>query len=130
MIIKNWARLVLRRFGRDMVTYTEAQRAVLDVHPERHYRDLEIAAALTLPVGEISLEEAIFLGDLVAGLSHDGPIIEIGTLFGHSTIVMAHRKARARSLITVDNYSWNPLQISGEVHYEITRQVLVTNSSG
>jgi predicted O-methyltransferase YrrM len=78
-----------------------------------------------LPKGEISLFEAIFLGSLVKNLEDEGPIIEIGTLFGRSTLVMATQKSIERKLVTVDNYSWNPLEISTETHFRITQKTLL-----
>jgi predicted O-methyltransferase YrrM len=82
------------------------------------------ALALTVPVGQIHLDEARFLGDLVAGLSSEGPIVEIGTLFGFSTRVMVLRKSPGRELITVDDYSWNPLGLPADVHRRCTADAL------
>ena len=53
-----------------------------------------------------------------------GPIIEIGTLFGRSTLVIAANKALERKLITVDNYSWNPIGLDADTHYRITKNLL------
>jgi predicted O-methyltransferase YrrM len=78
------------------------------------------AAALTLPVGQITLDESRFLAELVAGLQRTGPIIEIGTLFGFSTRVMALVKSPERELITVDSYVWNPLELPPELHRRCT----------
>ncbi len=80
--------------------------------------------ALTLPSGQISLAEARFLGQLVSQLDQPGPIIEIGTLFGWSTRVMTLFKASDRELITVDNFSWNPLSLPSEQHFACTNTVL------
>ena len=74
--------------------------------------------------GQIAFAEARFLGDLVAGLTAPGPIIEIGTLFGWSTTVMTLRKAPDRLLVTVDNYAWNPAQLTREQHLALTRAIL------
>ena len=82
------------------------------------------AAALTLPIGQISLDEARFLGQLVAGLTGTGPIVEVGTLFGWSTRVMVLFKDPTRKLITVDNYAWNPLMLSPERHRQCTATAL------
>jgi hypothetical protein len=46
--------------------------------------------------GQIAFAEARFLGDLVSALTTPGPIIEVGTLFGWSTTIMALRKAPDR----------------------------------
>ena len=83
-----------------------------------------IYAALTLPVGQISLGEARALGGLVAGLTEPGPIVEVGTLFGWSTRVMVLFKQPERELITVDSYVWNPLALPAERHARATRAAL------
>jgi predicted O-methyltransferase YrrM len=56
----------------------------------------------------------------VRGSDPNRPIIEIGTLFGFSTVVMTLAKNQAQRLITVDNYSWNSLGVSPEAHFAIT----------
>ena len=86
--------------------------------------DRMAVAALTLPVGQIRLDESRFLGELVSSLTEPGPIVEIGTLFGWSTRVMALFKDRDRELITVDNYGWNPLGLPPERHQSSTAQTL------
>jgi predicted O-methyltransferase YrrM len=83
-----------------------------------------VEQALVLPVGQVTLTEARFLGDLVRSLSGTGPIIEIGTLFGWSTRVMALCKDPGRELISVDGYCWNPLGLSSEGHYQVTARIL------
>jgi predicted O-methyltransferase YrrM len=52
-----------------------------------------------------------------------GPIIEIGTLFGFTTAMMASWMGRGR-LITVDNYSWNPWGLVPEVHRALARRIM------
>jgi hypothetical protein len=74
--------------------------------------------------GEITLGESIFLGELVRCIDETGPIIEIGTLFGKSTIVITSNKPLKSMLITVDNYSWNPLGLSTKSHFRITKHIL------
>jgi hypothetical protein len=74
--------------------------------------------------GEITLVESIFLSELIQGLTVPGPIVEIGTLFGRSTLVIAANKDSKRELITIDNYSWNPLGLKPEVHSRITHSIL------
>lgn len=74
--------------------------------------------------GEISHREAAFLLGLVQGLEHPRPIVEIGTLFGFSTAVLALGKQKSQHLITVDNYSWNPYGLSADSHERVTRRRL------
>ena len=72
--------------------------------------------------GQLSINEGRLLGELVRRTNTTRPIIEIGTLFGFSTMVISLFKQRQQPLITVDNYCWNPLGISPDVHYEITKE--------
>jgi predicted O-methyltransferase YrrM len=74
--------------------------------------------------GEITLMESKFLGEIVRNIGDDGPIIEIGTLFGRSTLTIAENKNKFQKLITVDNYSWNPIKLSPENHFAFTKFIL------
>lgn len=75
--------------------------------------------------GHISVEEAQFLSRLVIRANDiEGPIIEVGTLFGYSTLVIVIAKNPQKELITVDKFRWNPVGISPEVHFELTQQIL------
>ena len=67
----------------------------------------------------------LFIGSLVRNLEDEGPIIEIGTLFGRSTLVMATQKFIERKLVKADIYSRNPLGISTETHLRITQRTLL-----
>lgn len=53
-----------------------------------------------------------------------GPIIEIGTLFGFTTQLLAEAKRSDQALITIDNYSWNPFCLPPSHHREFTRNAL------
>lgn len=53
-----------------------------------------------------------------------GPIIEIGTLFGFTTALLASWVQGDRKVITVDNFSWNPWGLAPEAHQALTRRVL------
>lgn len=91
-------------------------------HPERKLVSLAQMAAVQ--EAAISLEEARFLMQLVSRLGTRGPILEIGTLFGWSTRVLALAKPDGMRLITVDNYSWNPLGLTPEEHRWVTHASL------
>ncbi len=54
----------------------------------------------------------------------DGPIVEIGTLFGWTTQLIASLKSPERELITIDNFCWNPFHVPPEDHRVITRRTL------
>jgi predicted O-methyltransferase YrrM len=87
------------------------------------YKDYQLCKGVASP-GQISIEGARFLSELVRSSDSARPIIEIGTLFGWSTLVMVLAKPRDQKLITVDNYSWNPLGMTPEAHYAATRERL------
>jgi hypothetical protein len=76
-------------------------------------------------IGSIFPNESDFLRRLVveAG-SFPGPIIELGTLFGFATNVIADAKRPAQQLVTVDNFCWNPLGFTPYHHREFTRHSL------
>lgn len=86
--------------------------------------EANIVKALTMPVGQIHLDEAKALGSFVACLSGNGPIVEIGTLFGSSTKTLALFKKKDQPLITVDSFVWNPLRLTSQRHYECTKAIL------
>lgn len=54
----------------------------------------------------------------------EGPIVEIGTLFGFSTQALALGKRPDQMLLTVDAFVWNPIGIPQWRHYEMTRKNL------
>jgi len=74
--------------------------------------------------GQISVEEAGFLGELVRGTPSEKEIVEIGTLFGRSTRVIAENKNTDQKLITVDRFSWNPIGLSDVQHRRVTEAIL------
>lgn len=73
---------------------------------------------------EVSLEESRFLGELVRRAPAGRPIVEIGTLFGTSTRVLAMFKAPETPLVTVDSFRWNPHGLPRALHAAITREIL------
>jgi hypothetical protein len=80
---------------------------------------------MTFEEATIFPEEQLLLRRLVeASNSLPGPIIEIGTLFGSTTTLLAMWKSPRKKIVTVDNYSWNPWQVSAVVHRNLTAQVL------
>jgi predicted O-methyltransferase YrrM len=83
-----------------------------------------VREALEIPSGQITLEEARFLGSLVRDLDGGRPIVEVGTLFGWSTRILALHKPSDVELITVDNYEWNPLALLPDDHFAVTSAIL------
>ena len=75
--------------------------------------------------GGISEEDERGLREAVArAASFDGPIVEIGALFGWTTQLIASIKSPEKELIAVDNFSWNPFCIPPDDHRVITRRTL------
>lgn len=71
--------------------------------------------------GHISVAEARCLSRLVAHAPAFRPIVEIGTLFGTSTRALAVGKPRETPLLSIDNYSWNPLFLGVRAHKRYTQ---------
>jgi len=66
-----------------------------------------------------SLFEADACGVMKAGQEAKqflGPFIEFGTLFGHTTNLLATLKNQKQTLISIDNYSWNPFCMPRAAH--------------
>lgn len=79
----------------------------------------------TLTQGSVQPDEADFLRQLVGQANDlDGPIIEVGVLFGMTTIRLAQWKRPGKPLLAVDNFAWNPLELTPNEHLELTRGVL------
>lgn len=51
-------------------------------------------------------------------------IIEMGTLFGLTTQLMAENTPEGTIIITVDNFCWNPFGLPPELHRDFTRRIL------
>ncbi len=69
-------------------------------------------------------EEAVLKKLVQESARFDGPIIEVGTLFGFTTQLIASTKAPDRPLVTIDNYCWNPFHLPPEQHLKFTRRAL------
>lgn len=118
-IIRN----ALRRSNLDFVRFNPEELEFREQYPNLDYKELQIVKTLVAP-SQVSLQEARFLGALAREAEPSRPIVEIGTLFGFSTRILALHKDPAQPLVTVDNYSWNPLGLSSEVHFLATRGIL------
>ena len=55
---------------------------------------------------------------------YSGAIIEIGTLFGHTTNLIASLKNKEKKLIAVENYEWNPFSLPKEAHQLFLKRTL------
>jgi hypothetical protein len=87
---------------------------------DRYERDASAVMRAPLEAGQITFEESRALYETTSSIAGPGPIIEVGTLFGSSTRVMALAKDQGRPLISVDVYKWNPLGLSPDSHFELT----------
>lgn len=113
----------LNIFGYELCRLSPRERATLPANVCLNYKDAQIYRALTAQ-GQLSIEGARFLSDLVRSCDPDRPIIEIGCLYGYSTEVICLAKHPRQRLYTVDNFSWNSLGISQEAHLWATRKRL------
>jgi hypothetical protein len=60
---------------------------------------------------EKGIKHAITLAE-----KYEGPIIEIGTLFGHTTNLIGSLANKDIKIITVDNFKWNPFSLTPAMH--------------
>jgi hypothetical protein len=54
----------------------------------------------------------------------EGPIVEIGTLFGWTAQQIAGLKSPEKELIAIDNFCWNPFHVPPDDHRVITRRTM------
>jgi len=80
--------------------------------------------------GSVQPDELAFLQELVVrSQEFEGPIVEVGTLFGFTTQSIATWKEPEKELITIDDYSWNPVGMVPLAHRDFTRRCLAYLSS-
>jgi len=70
--------------GIEIVCLSFQERKLISQNHALRYKHFATRDALMIQMGQIKIKEARFLGNLVSNLKSDGPIIEIGTLFGWS----------------------------------------------
>lgn len=121
--MKTLLRPLIAKLGYEMCRLSPLESKDLPREPVMNYKEAQVYRGLTA-TGQISLVEARFLMKLVAASDPARPIIEVGTLYGHSTLVMCLAKPPAQRLLAVDNFSWNSLGISPAVHMAATRHRL------
>lgn len=118
-LLKRW----LRNSGYELNQLYPGERELLPAEVSFNFREAQCYIASSL-AGQISIDEARLLSDLVRQSDPTRPIVEVGTLFGHSTMVLTLAKQKDQPLISVDNYSWNPWGVRPDVHRAITRSRL------
>lgn len=80
-------------------------------------------------LGGLTEEEENALVALVSKAKTDQPektgvIVEFGTLFGLTTLLLVHHKATTQKMITIDNFSWNPFGLTPALHRDFTERIL------
>ena len=61
---------------------------------------------------------------VIQASNYEGPIVEIGSLFGHTTNLIASLKGMDVPLIAVENFTWNPFCLPPKTHREFTKRTL------
>lgn len=117
--IKRLIRGALKQQGYELCQLYDEEKREVPSHEKFTYKESQCYRAMG-NMGQLSIVESRLLGELVKSSDGNRPIIEIGTLFGFSTTVMTLSKAPAQRLLTVNNYSWNPLGLSPEAHFQTT----------
>ena len=111
-------------FGYEFCRLNRTEREWKAQHgPDFDFKNL-IAVRSLATLSQLTLAECHFLGELIRSSDPTKPIIEIGSLYGWSTLVITLFKVPSQPLITVDNYSWNSLGITAEAHYTANRMRL------
>ena len=121
--MKNLLRHLLARLGYEMCRLSPSEASDLPASVPMNYKEAQVYRSLTAG-GQISMREARFLMRLVADSDPSRPIVEVGTLYGHSTLVMCLAKQPSQKLLAVDNFCWNSLGVSSAVHAAATRKRL------
>lgn len=112
----------LKRHWRTLSTFWKHRRLLRDIL-ESHAFFLENRPVTVW--GGISAEDERGIREAVARAApFDGPIVEIGTLFGWTTQLIASLKSPEKELIAVENFSWNPFRIPPDDHRVVTNRTL------
>lgn len=75
--------------------------------------------------GGISEEDERGICEAVARAApFEGPILEIGTLFGWTAQLIASFKSPEKELVAIDNFCWNPFCVPPDDHRVITERTL------
>lgn len=74
-------------------------------------------------LGGLTDEEEAAVAKLVTQAG-PGPIVELGTLFGLTTRLIAEAARPDQQVITIDNFCWNPFGLPAALHEAFARKVL------
>ena len=75
-------------------------------------------------LGGLTREEMDGLARWAQDVPAGGTIVEVGTLFGLTTIELARRAPEGVKVVTVDNFCWNPFGLPPAHHAGFTRRIL------
>jgi len=56
--------------------------------------------------------------------NYEGPIVEIGACFGHTTNLLASLKRLDVTLITVEGFYWNPFYLPKDIHRQFLKRTI------
>lgn len=103
-----------------MLSFTKPLKRKVKQYVDKRYFDTKLVPYVS--AGHVSIAEGRFLMSLVQECNKlDGPLIEIGTLFGYSTQIIILSKNSGKKLYTVDNFRWNPVGLSKDEHMNLTK---------
>lgn len=86
-----------------------------------------VAASLGGLTDEEELAISAIVRECVSSLVKEerpGPIVEFGTLFGLTTQLLAEAAPEGVTVLTVDNFCWNPFGLPPDLHRQFTRRIL------
>lgn len=109
--VKDWLKRLLKKTKREDV-FVGARSFFL------HHEDKSFWGSIT----EEEEEAVVALVKKAASLP--GPMIEIGALFGLTTQLIATHKPREKTLLAVENFSWNPFALPPTHHRILLQRVL------
>ena len=75
-------------------------------------------------LGGLTEEETAGLVGWVGAVPEGSTVVEFGTLFGLTTQALAEAAPEGCTIVTVDNFCWNPLGLKPELHEQFTRRIL------
>lgn len=91
---------------------------------ERSPFELGVIEGIAPTLGQVSANEAKVLLGLASDVAPGSTIVEIGTLYGSATRILAMGAPAGCRVISVDNYSWNPHHIAADSHAALAQRVL------
>lgn len=120
-------KLVLENFGRAFLILKGVLRHPREVEKFLGFCYPSNSAQRNLSFGTMAANAKIrkVLVDLGGEADlHEGPIVEIGALFGHSAQAICAGKNPSKQLVCVDSFLWNPYGLSRERHRELLERNL------